>query len=153
MAHVNPSSPNEHAPYDPTRRVTGLFDGHDAVTSAVRALEDSGVARDDIDILAGAEGEQLLDASGDASGALGRWYRKLEDWMSDTSKFQELAAATLSAGGFIVAVKPGDDEAQKAQVMEILTRQGARDVKFWATWYVEQGFEDQPRQNLKRGDQ
>lgn len=152
MAHVNPSSPNEQAPYNPTGRVTGLFSGHDGVTGAVRALEDAGVGRDDIDILAGEEGAQLLDASGDGAGARGRWYRKLEDWMSDTSKFQEVAAATLSAGGFIVAVLAAD-EARKSQVMEALTHHGARDVKFWATWYVEQGFEDQPRQNLKRDDQ
>ena len=37
--------------------------------------------------------------------------------------------------------------------MDILTRHGARDVKYWATWYVEQGHEDVPRQNLKREDQ
>ncbi len=153
MAHVNPPPSTENAPYDPTGRVTGLFDNHDGVTSAVRTLEQSGVARDDIDILAGDEGAQLLDSSGESSGALGRWYRKLEDWMSDTSKFQEVAAATLNAGGFIVAVKAADDEAHKGAAMAALTQHGARDVKFWATWYVEQGFEDQPRQNLKREDQ
>jgi len=152
MAHVNPPSSNENAPYDPTGRVTGLFDSHDAVTSAVGALEASAVARDDIDILAGEEGAQLLDASGDESGARGRWYRKLEDWMSDTSKFQEVAAATLNAGGFIVAVRAADDDTGKGAVMATLTQHGARDVKFWATWYVEQGFEDHPRQNLKRED-
>ena len=84
---------------------------------------------------------------------MGRWYRKLEDWVSDTSKFQELASATLNAGGFIVAARPGEAEALKARAMDILTKHGARDVKYWTTWYVEQGHEDQPRQNLKRDDQ
>lgn len=152
MARVNPSLPNPQAQYNPIHRVTGLFDGHDAVTAALCELQEAGFARDDIDILAGHEGEQVLDPSGNASTA-SRWYRKLEDWVSDTSKFQELASATLNAGGFVVAAKPGDDESLKARAMDILARLGARDVKYWATWYVEQGFEDEARQNLKREDQ
>lgn len=151
MARVNPSLQNEQAQYNPVNRVTGLFDNHGAVTSALRDLEDAGFARNDIDILAGTEGEQVLDPSGNAS-TMGRWYRKLEDWVSDTSKFQELASATLTAGGYVIAAKPADD-ASRERAMEILTRQGARDVKYWATWYVEQGHEDEPRQNLKRDDQ
>ena len=151
MARVNPSSQNEQGQYNPVNRVTGLFDSHDAVTAALRDLEDAGFARNDIDILAGTEGEQVLDPSGNAS-TMGRWYRKLEDWISDTSKFQELASATLTAGGYVIAAKPVDDTSRE-RAMEILTRHGARDVKYWATWYVEQGHEDEPRQNLKRDDQ
>ena len=151
MARVNPSLPNEQSQYNPVNRVTGLFDSHDAVTAALAGLEDAGFARDDIDILAGAEGEHVLDPSGNAS-TMGRWYRKLEDWVSDTSKFQEVASATLTAGGFVVAARPADD-ASRERAMDILKQQGARDVKYWATWYVEQGHEDQPRQNLKRDDQ
>ena len=152
MARVNPSLPDDQARYNPVLRVTGLFDSHDAVTAALCDLEEAGFAREDIDILAGAEGEHVLDPSGEAS-TMGRWYRKLEDWVSDTSKFQELASATLNAGGFIVAARPGEAEALKARAMDILTKHGARDVKYWTTWYVEQGHEDQPRQNLKRDDQ
>ena len=151
MARVNPSLPNEQAQYNPVNRVTGLFPSHDAVTAALRDLEAAGIARDHIDILAGAEGEHVLDPSGEAS-TLGRWYRKLEDWVSDTSKFQELASATLNAGGFVIAAKTAD-EAAKQRAMDVLTQHGARDVKYWATWYVEQGHEDEPRQNLKRDDQ
>jgi hypothetical protein len=152
MARVNPSLPNEQVQYNPIHRVTGLFDGHDAVTAALCDLEEAGIARQDIDILAGREGEQVLDASGDNS-TTGRWYRKLEDWVSDTSKFQEVAAATLHSGGFVIAAKPGKEDEKKTLVMNILTKHGARDVKYWATWYVEQGHEDEPRQNLKREDQ
>jgi hypothetical protein len=151
MARVNPSLQNEQAQYNPVNRVTGLFEGHDAVTAALADLREAGIARDDIDILAGTKGEEVLDPSGNAS-TIGRWYRKLEDWISDTSKFQELASATLAAGGFVVAAKPRDD-GQRERIMELLTRHGARDVKYWATWYVEQGHEDEPRQNLKRDDQ
>jgi hypothetical protein len=151
MANVNPSSPNEQGQYNPVHRVTGLFVNHDSVTAALCDLEEAGFGPEDIDILAGPEGEEVLDPSGTSTS--GRWFRKLEDWVSDTSKFQEVAAATLHAGGFVVAVQPGKDETLKGRAMDILTRHGARDVKYWAKWYVEQGYEDAPRQNLKREDQ
>ncbi|WP_239489106.1 hypothetical protein [Luteitalea sp. TBR-22] len=152
MARVNPPLSSEHVQYNPIHRVTGLFDGHDAVTTAVRDLEDAGVARDDVDILSGAEGERALDPSGDAGGMLGRAFRSVENMVSDTAKFHEIAAATLNAGGFIVAVRCEGDEEHRHRVMGILTRQGARDVKYWHNLYVEQGHEDEPRQNLVRED-
>jgi hypothetical protein len=153
MARVNPHLPNEGIEYNPTHRVTGLFDAHDGVTSAVRELEDAGFARDDIDIFAGAEGEQALDPTGEAAGTVGRWFRKIEDLVSDTSKFHEIASATLNAGGFVVATRADPPDLRKGVAMDILTRNGARDVKYWSNFYVEQGHEDAPRQNLRRTDQ
>ena len=73
--------------------------------------------------------------------------------MSDTAKFHEVASATLHAGGFVIAAKVDTDEARKTRAMDILTRHGARDVKYWSQFYVEQGHEDVPRQNLQRDDQ
>lgn len=152
MARVNPLLPTEHAQYNPIHHVTGLFESHDAASSAVRDLTDAGFSHDAIDLFSGVDGEQALDPSGDTLGTAGRWFRKIEDWVSDTSKFHELAAATLNAGGFVVAARVGDDEARKGAAMDILTRHGARDVKYWSQWYVEQGYEDHPRQNLERDD-
>ena len=152
MARVNPDLPKEHVQYNPIHRVTGLFDAHDGVTAALRELEEAGFGRDDIDIFSGVEGERALDPSGDNFGTAGRWFRKIEDWVSDTSKFHEVAAATLNAGGFVVAARTESDDGRKAAAMEILTRTGARDVKYWSNFYVEQGYEDEPRQNLQRED-
>ena len=153
MARVNPVLQDEQVQYNPIHRVTGLFDNHDAVTSAVRDLEEAGFPPDAIDLFAGADGEQALDPSGDTGGTVGRLFRKLEDLVSDTSKFHELAAAMLHAGGFVVAANTEGADPRKAAAMDILTRHGARDVKYWAQWYVEQGYEDVPRQNLTRNDQ
>ena len=153
MARVNPQLLDENAQYNPIHRVTGLFDAHDGVTTAIRALEDSGVARNDIDIFSGEEGERALDPSGDHLGTAGRLFRKVENWVSDTSKFHEVASATLNAGGFVLAVRAEGDDARKDEAMSILTRHGARDVKYWNNFYVEQGYEDVPRQNLQREDQ
>ncbi|HTV01990.1 MAG TPA: hypothetical protein VMF13_15690 [Luteitalea sp.] len=153
MTRVNPHLPKEHLQYNPIHHVTGLFDGHDAVTNAVRDLEAAGFGREGIDLFSGVEGEAALDPSGDTLGTAGRWFRKIENWVSDTAKFHEVASATLHAGGFVVAAKVGTDEALKDRAMHILTQHGARDVKYWSQLYVEQGHEDVPRQNLQREDQ
>lgn len=152
MTRLNPDLLNEQLQYNPIHRVTGLFDAQDAVTSTVRALEEAGVATDDIDLFSGVEGEQALDPAGETNGVAARWFRKIEDMVSDTSKFHELASTTLHAGGFVIAVNAGGHDDHKARAMDILTRNGARDVKYWAQWYVEQGHEDQPSQNLERED-
>jgi len=152
MTRLNPDLLSEQLQYNPIHRVTGLFDGHDAVTTTVRELQEAGVPSDAVDLFSGAEGEQALDPSGNTLGLAGRWFRKIEDWVSDTSKFHELASATLNAGGFVIAVNTEDDDDRKSRAMDVLTRNGARDVKYWAQWYVEQGHEDQPRLNLERDD-
>jgi hypothetical protein len=152
MARINPLPTTISAQYDPLHRVTGLFDGHDAVTTAIHDLEEAGIDRDEIDVFSGAEGERALDPSGAARGIVGRAFRAVEDLVSDTSKFQEIAAATLNAGGFVVAVRAEGDETLRHELMGILARHGARDVKYWHDLYVEQGHEDQPRQNLVRED-
>ncbi len=153
MARVNPPLQEENAPYNPVNKVTGVFDAHDQVTMTLRELAEAGFARQDIDVFSGAEGEQAIDPSGDSMGAAGRFFRKLENWVSDTAKFHELAAATLQAGGFIVSAHAEGSEPRKDIAMDILTRNGARDVKFWSKFYIEQGYEDVPRQNLQREDQ
>jgi hypothetical protein len=152
MTRLNPDLLNEHLQYNPIHRVTGVLDTQDAVTSTVRGLEEAGLASDAIDLFSGVEGEQALDPSGNNLGVASRWFRKVENWVSDTSKFHELASATLNAGGFVIAVNTENKDELKALAMDILTRNGARDVKYWAQWYVEQGHEDRPLQNLQRDD-
>jgi hypothetical protein len=145
MARVNPDLPNPQTPYSPTHRVTALFHGHDAVTSALHQLVQAGFAGADIDVFAGPVGEQAMKPSGEALGLAGRWFRTVEQVVSDTSAFQALAAATLRAGGFLVAALVGSDDARRAAAMDILTRNGASDVKYWSPYFVEQGHEDVPQ--------
>lgn len=145
MVRVNPNLQNEQAPYDPKHRVTGLFTSHDAVTTALRDLASVGIVSRDVDVFSGPDGEQALDPTGGSSGLAGRWFRAVEQLVSDTSPFQDLAAATLKAGGFLAAVYVGTNAAQKDAVMSLLTRNGATDVKYWSELYVEQGHEDRPQ--------
>ncbi len=145
MARVNPPLENDQTAYNPNHRVTGLFTAHDGVTRTLRDLAALGVSRDAVDVFAGVDGERALDPSGDAGGLVGRWFRTIERWVSDTSAFQELAAATLAAGGFVVAVQVENPDGRERVVMDVLTYNGATDVKYWTNLYVEQGHEDVPQ--------
>jgi len=145
MARVNPDLQNPQAPYDPTHRVTALFHGHDAVTIALRELVQAGFGPDDIDVFGGPAGEQALEPRTEDLGLAGRWFRTVEQWVSDTSAFHAVAAATLNAGGFLVAARAERDDAHKDVAMSILTRNGASDVKYWSPFFVEQGHEDVPQ--------
>ena len=59
-------------------RVTCLLDNEEAVAATVRALEEDGVATDDIDIFTGEEGARALDLSGREHGRVVRLLRTLE---------------------------------------------------------------------------
>ena len=151
MARVNPSLPNDQAQYNPVHRVTGLFDSHDAVTAALCDLEEAGFAREDIDILAGAEGEHVLDPLRPCvdhgplvpqARGLGLGYVEVPGTGRGNAERRRLRRRGEAWRG-----------GPEGRAMDILTQHGARDVKYWATWYVEQGHEDEPRQNLKRDDQ
>jgi hypothetical protein len=139
MVDVNPDVAQENYQFNPIERVTGLFDAHEPVAATVAALEAAGIASSDIEVFAGREGMRKLDASGDAHGTAGRLFRLVESWVSDTSHFHAQAAAHLASGGYLLAAHVGTDDDLKARVMDVLTAQGARDVKYWHTLFVEQG--------------
>lgn len=141
MVDVNPDPTQDSYQFNPIERVTGLFDAHDPVATTVAALQAAGVTSNDIEVFAGHEGMRKLDASGEAHGAAGRLFRLVESWVSDTSDFHALAAAHLASGGYVLAACVGDDEELKARVMELLAAQGASDVKYWHSLFVEQGEE------------
>lgn len=145
MTYVNQDTPDVRSPYDPTGRVTGLFHDHDAVTIALAGLAETGVRAERVDLFGGRSGTRAVEPDPTGATRGQRLYRSLEQWVSDTSAFHTLAAATLSAGGYLVAVRVDDEPERKNVVMDVLTRSGAADVKFWTTYYVEQGHEDVPQ--------
>lgn len=141
MVQVNPDPAEENFQFNPIERVTGLFGVNDDVTGAATKVQAAGVPQEDIAVFAGQEGMRALDASGEAHGTAGKLFRLVESWVSDTSDFHAMAAAHLASGGYVIAVRVGGDDPLKARVMELLQDQGAKDVKYWHTLFVEQGSE------------
>lgn len=138
MPRINPPLASENPQPNPIHRVTGLFSSPDAVPGVVKDLEDAGFVGDAVELFAGQAGEKAFDVTGEATGPMAQVYRTLERWMSDTAEAHERAAEALRAGGVGVAVVVGTDEALKKTAMNILTRHGAREVRYWSRFYVEE---------------
>ena len=139
MVHINPDPAQDNIQFNPIGRVTGLFAAHEPVVPCVRALEAAGLPSSDIEVFTGQEGMARIDPTGDTHGTAGRIFRLVESWVSDTSDFHAEAAAHLAAGGYIVAAHVGTDDARKTRAMQVFADQGATDVKYWHSLFVEQG--------------
>lgn len=139
MVHFNPDLAQDNFQFNPIGRVTGLFEAHEPVVPCVRALEAAGLTTSDIEVFAGQDGMDRIDPTGESHGAAGKLFRLVESWVSDTSDFHAEAAAHLAQGGYVLAVNVGTDAALKARVMAMLAEQGASDVKYWHSLFVEQG--------------
>ena len=75
MAHVNCDPYAGGHLFALANRVTCLLDGEEAVMTAVRALEEGGVATEDIDVFTGEEGAKVLDLFGRNHGRAVRLLR------------------------------------------------------------------------------
>ena len=86
-------------------RVTCLLDSEDEVMATVRALEEEGVATDDIDIFVGEQGARLLDLSGREHGRVMRLLRRLEAAVGDESGPNHRIDEALRRGATLLCVK------------------------------------------------
>ncbi len=137
-------------------RVTCLFDREDDVMSAVRALEDDGVATGDIDVFVGEEGARCLDLSGRGHGRAIRLLRTLEDAMTDLSETNQRIDTALRGGATLLCVKLhrrplirhddqgrmdvavfGRQNEEKARALRVLKTLHAHEIHYWGPWSVE----------------
>lgn len=137
-------------------RVTCLFDREDEVTAAVRALEEDGVAPDDIDVFVGEQGARCLDLSGSGHGKAVRLLRSLEETMADTGETNRRIDEALRRGATLLAVKlhkrplfRQDAEGrldvalferqneEKARALRVLRALHAHEIHYWGPWSVE----------------
>lgn len=137
-------------------RVTCLFDREDEVMAAVRALEEDGVAPDDIDVFVGEQGARCLDLSGSGHGKAVRLLRSLEETMADTGETNRRIDEALRRGATLLAVKlhkrplfRQDAEGrldvalferqneEKARALRVLRALHAHEIHYWGPWSVE----------------
>src|SRR5215475_14141430 len=105
MARVNPDPYAGGHLFALVNRVTGLLDTEDGVRATVRALEQDGVATDDIDIFVGEQGARRLDLFGREHGRVIRVLRKLEAAVGDESETNKRIDNALRQGGTLLSVK------------------------------------------------
>jgi diadenosine tetraphosphate (Ap4A) HIT family hydrolase len=139
MARINPDPYAGAQVFALVNRVTGLVDSENEAMAMVRALEEGGVATDDIDVFVGEQGARSLDLSGREHGRIVRWMRQLEAAMGDEREPNRRIDECLRRGGSLVCVKVHRRNAdEKPRAFRILEELRGHDIHFWGTW----GFED-----------
>jgi hypothetical protein len=137
-------------------RVTCLFDREEEAMAAVRALEEDGVATQDIDVFIGAEGADRLDLSGTGHGRAVRLLRRIEEAVTDTSETNHRIDEALRRGATLVCVRlhkrpliHHDAEGalhlslferlndEKARALRVLKALHAHEIHYWGPWNVE----------------
>jgi diadenosine tetraphosphate (Ap4A) HIT family hydrolase len=136
MARLNPDPYAGGHLFALVNRVTGLIDAEDDVTATVRALEQDGVATDDIDLFVGEQGARRLDFSGREHGRVFRLLRTLEKAVGDERESNHRIDEALRQGATLLSVKvrnrKGGDE--KARAIEIIKLLHGHDIHCWGPW-------------------
>lgn len=135
MARINPDPYAGGHLFALVNRVTGLLDSEDDVLATVRALEEDGVATDDIDIFVGEQGARCLDLSGREHGRVIRLLRTLEAAMGDEGETHHRIDKALRQGATLLSVKVHNRmSAEKARALRILRALPGHDIHYWGAW-------------------
>lgn len=146
MARIN------HDPYTGghlfalVNRVTCLLDSEDEAIATVRALEENGVATDDIDVFVGEQGARCLDLPGREHGRFIHLLRRLEAAVGTESEPNRRIDEALRVGATLLCVKVHvnnrkDDE--KARALQVLKAHG-HEIHYWGPWAIEDVQADEP---------
>ena len=120
-------------------RVTCLLDRQDEVDSAVRALEENGVASDDINIFSGEQGAKCLDLSGREHGRAFWLLRTLEAAMGHEGETNHRIDDALRKGATLVCVKVHlkHKSDEKARAFNVFKAAHAHEIHYWGSFHVE----------------
>jgi diadenosine tetraphosphate (Ap4A) HIT family hydrolase len=141
MARINPNPYAGGHVFALVNRVTGLLDSEDEVMATVRALEEDGVAPDDIDIFEGEQGARCLDLSGREHGRVKRLLRTLAAAVGDESETNRRIDEALRRGATLLCVKVHNRKSdEKARALRVLKALHGHEIHFWGPW----AFEDVP---------
>jgi diadenosine tetraphosphate (Ap4A) HIT family hydrolase len=141
MARINPDPYAGGHVFPLVNRVTGLLDSADEVMATVRALEEGGVATDDIDIFEGEQGARRLDLSGREHGRVIRLLRTLEAAVGDESGTNLRIDKALRQGATLLCVKVHNRKSdEKARAFRVLKALHGHEIHYWGPW----SFEDVP---------
>lgn len=138
MARINPDPYAGGHLFALVDRVTGVLDTEDDVKATVHALEENGVATDDIDVFVGEEGARRLDLTGREHGRVIRLLRTLEAAVGDERETNHRIDEALRLGASLVSVKVHRKSEEKARALRILRSFHGHEIHIWGTW----GFED-----------
>ena len=120
----------------PSHRVCAIIDERDEASTALDSLIKSGAKEEDIEILYGREGIDLLDPQGTGHGFFSKMAKKLPSFGDMEKKLMHIYESALVHGGYVFVV-PADSEEEKEKLHKALAAANAREINYFSTWYVE----------------
>ena len=139
MARINPDPYAGGHLFALVNRVTGLLDSEDEVKATVKALEESGVATDDINIFTGEQGAKCLDLEGREHGRAFWLLRTLEAAMGHEGETNQRIDQALRQGQTLLCVKVHlkHKSEEKARALRIFKSLHAHEIHYWGSFHVE----------------
>lgn len=120
----------------PSHRVCAIIDERDDASHALDALIKTGAREEDIEILYGREGIDLLDPSGKGHGFFSKIARKLQSFGDMEKKLIHQYESALKKGGYVFVVPSYNDD-DKGTIRTSLTSGNAHEINYFSSWYVE----------------
>ena len=145
MARINPDPYAGGHLFALVNRVTSLLDSEVEAMATVRALEEDGVATDDIDIFVGEQGARRLDLSGSEHGRFKRLLRRLESAVGDEGAANHRIDEALRRGATLLCIKVHHRKSsEKARVLQVLQALHGHEIHYWGPWAFEDVRETEP---------
>ena len=120
----------------PSHRVCAIIDERDNASLALDALLKTGAKEEDIEILYGREGIDLLDPSGKGHGFFSKIARKLQSFGDMEKNLIHLYESALKKGGYVFVVPSYSDD-DKDMIRRSLDSGKAHEINYFSNWYVE----------------
>ncbi len=120
----------------PSHRVCAIIDERDDASHALDALLKTGAKEEEIEILYGREGIDLLDPSGKGHGFFSKIARKLQSFGDMERKLINLYESALKKGGYVFVVPSYNDD-DKDTIRTSLHSGKAHEINYFSSWYVE----------------
>ncbi len=126
----------EGFPQYPNHRVCAIFENSADANAGVQALIDLKLKEENIDVLKGGIGADIVDAEGTEHGLLTQLSRTLFAWGDAENDAYKGYEQALQEGMYVVTVHADSDEEKEAIVSAFASHNG-HDINFFGTWVVE----------------
>lgn len=141
MARRNPDPYEGGHLFALVNRATALLDSEDEVSAAIQALEEDGIASDDIDLYVGEEGARRLDLAGREHGPVIRMLRTIEAAIGEERDTYQRLDEAIRQGATLLCVKVHNRNSdEKTRVLHVLRKLHGHEIHYWGPW----SFEDHP---------
>ena len=125
-----------HFYFYPSNRLVGVVNDTSTVLALLHNLSASGVAKGDVTVLTGEDGQRWLDPEGERHGPLGRLVRWSEGLTDEHTEVRQYAAE-IADGGFVVATHIQRHATTFGAVLVAYRQVGARLLRYYGPAMIE----------------